>query len=93
MYGGQTFRSYSKNVSAGGLLLENEIPWSLPGQICKVYLHNEGNEERIEFRARVISDAANPFRISFENPSPSYVATLENWMGGSMHIELEKTAA
>lgn len=84
VHGKQSFRSYSKNVSRGGLLLEKKIPWSLPGQSCKVFLTNEETNERIEFTAKVISDSSNPFRIGFEDSENRFNSILQVWIEQAM---------
>jgi hypothetical protein len=79
--GTNSFRSYSVNISLGGLLLEKKVPWSLSGKSCQVFLTNETSAEAIEFTARVLSSAADPFRLAFEDCNPDYLGVLQKWMG------------
>ncbi|MDR3606831.1 MAG: PilZ domain-containing protein [Oligoflexia bacterium] len=76
----KTFRAHTVNVSLGGLLLDRKVPWSAPEKICQVFLSDEQTAGHIGFPAKIISDATNPFRISFGDSDPRYLVILQSWI-------------
>ncbi|MBI3534044.1 MAG: PilZ domain-containing protein, partial [Deltaproteobacteria bacterium] len=54
--GGKTFRTYSKNISQGGILLEKAPSWDIKHdtQPCTIYLSNTNQDETICLQAHLI---------------------------------------
>jgi hypothetical protein len=80
VFNGQAFRSYSKDISVGGLLLANSIPWELRNKKCSVFISNPDGSQALEFVGKVLSDSKNPFRVEFANPSEAFLKTLTQWL-------------
>jgi len=76
----KTFRSFTKDVSLGGLLLENPLPWPVPEQACEVFIAAPGEVEAIQFRAKILSDLKNPLRIEFQDCDKVFLEKLNQWI-------------
>jgi hypothetical protein len=77
---GRTFRTFTKDVSLGGLLLQDVLPWPVTNEACKVYLASPDGKESIEFRSRIVVDLKNPKRIAFDDASAEFTGKLEAWI-------------
>jgi hypothetical protein len=83
--GSDTFRTYSSNISLGGVLLAKRAPWRFMGtHECRVFISSPDRKQRIEFRSRVIADGKNPKRIAFQSPNEVFLEALRTWIKGSM---------
>jgi len=79
--GNRSFRSFSKNMSKGGLLLENKIPDTFHGQDCRVILSSPNQKENLEFKARVIKgEGGLATRMEFTMSHATFIKKLEGWM-------------
>lgn len=85
--GGKAFRTFSDDVSFGGMLLKQQVPTYMLNQVCSIFIGRTTHPENIEFKCRVIGDLKNPRRLSFiECDTPGGLKRLEDWI-----IENEKS--
>jgi hypothetical protein len=92
VFNGQAFRSYSKDISMGGLLLANPIPWSFNQSHCSVFISNPHGGQAIEFTGRVLSSPKDPLRVEFHNPSQAFLAMLAKWLQAVESVPLQAVA-
>jgi len=92
LFNGQAFRSFSKDISMGGLLLLNHIPWKFDQKSCSVFVSNPTGGQALEFTGKVLSDPKDPLRVRFHDPSESFLLTLNEWIE-SAQLNLNKSAA
>lgn len=78
--GSRSFRTFSKNISKGGLLLENEIPSEILGQKCRVIISSNDMRENIEFEAKLAGDSKNPRALAFQKGTDQFISKLETWL-------------
>jgi hypothetical protein len=78
--GTRSFRSFSRNISKGGLLLENEIPKDVMNQQCRVIISSSDLKENIEFEAKLSGDSKNPKALSFQKGNDVFISKLESWL-------------
>lgn len=81
--GTRSFRSFSKNISKGGLFLEHVVPVELVGEKCRVIISSPDLKENIEFQARLAGDSQNPRALSFEGGNSEFMGRLEAWLSSS----------
>ncbi len=79
--GNRSFRSFSENISKGGLLLENDIPQEVMNQKCRVIISSNDMKENIEFEAKLAGDLKNPRALSFQKGNEQFISKLESWLG------------
>lgn len=76
----RTFRTYSKNISLGGTLLEDEIPKDFLNQPFDLFIINKFEADpkkgRLLFKAKIIGDFTNPRRLMFLDADPQMIAKL-----------------
>lgn len=89
----QTFRSFTQDISIGGLLLESKVPWSIAGSLCQIFITAAVSDESIEFRARVLSDPKNPFRIEFIAINIESQKKLDAWLRQAQEISTNRKKA
>lgn len=77
---GQSFRSYSDNISIGGMRLKHKIPPFMINQDCKVMISHHDSFETIEFNCRIHGNAEDLRRVEFLNPDPQSLRMLEEWI-------------
>lgn len=76
MTGAYTFQSATRDVSEGGMALEEKIPRHLFGMYCRIYIQRTTESERVELRCRIFADPPNPRRLKFIDPPASEIARL-----------------
>lgn len=76
----KTFLSYSKNVSVGGLLLEDRIPSYMFNEDSEVFISGPQRKEIIAFKCKPIGDQDNPNRVKFDSSSEEHLAKLKAWI-------------
>lgn len=92
---GKTFRSYSKNISLSGSLLEDHIPFDYYGQNFDLVVVDKSRpnspESRVHLKAITIGEGLTQ-RLKFLNPTPTQIAQLKKLL---MHYlsNQKKTAA
>lgn len=76
----RSFRTFSKNISLGGTLLEDEIPKDFLGKPFDLIIINrfepDKNKGRLLFRAKIVGDIINPRRLMFMEADPQMAARL-----------------
>lgn len=80
LFNGQAFRAFSKDISVGGLLLLNQIPWKFDNANCSVFVSNPKGGQSLEFTGKVLSDPQDPCRVQFQSPSENFLLTLNQWL-------------
>jgi hypothetical protein len=80
MLNGQVYRAFSKDISVGGLLLMNQIPWKFENTNCTVFVSNPRGGQALEFTGKVLSDPKDPCRFEFQNPAEKFLITLNQWL-------------
>lgn len=78
---GRSFRSYSRNISVGGTLLETELPKEFLNAPFDLILVNKFEKDaakgRLRFQGRVVGDYRNPRRLMFLDTDPETRTRLE----------------
>jgi hypothetical protein len=76
-----TFRTFTKNVSLGGVALEDTIPSELLGSECTIYITSTNNKKKknLKFKVRVTQRPGAKF-FSFENSDQAFMAELNQWL-------------
>lgn len=76
----KTFRTYSKNISLGGTLLEDEIPKDFLNQPFDLFIINRFEQDpkkgKLLFKAKIIGDFTNPRRLMFLDADPLMLSGL-----------------
>ena len=85
--GKSTFKTFSRDISVGGILLEKKLPWS--EKACSVYISDPQTHEKIEFHSWIVGDVQNPFRIAFVATNDQFEAKLKTWLS---QLQKEKAA-
>lgn len=75
-----TFRSFTSNISLGGLALEHSLPDKLLSNDCKIYISDLDNSETIMFNIKPVKHGSDLKYFSFENLDDYYQRKLENWL-------------
>lgn len=78
----KTFLSYSKNISEGGILVEDRIPNYMFNEESEIYISAPNKKEIIVFRCLPIGDEENPNRIKFQHSQDEYIEKLKIWLEG-----------
>ncbi len=78
---GKTFKTYSKNISLGGTMLEDPLPKDfLQGDIEMMItsrIETDKSKGRLHFRGKIVGDIRNPLRLTFKEASPQMMEKLE----------------
>lgn len=64
--GKNVFRTYTKNISPGGLAVEGKVPQEFCVDVCKIIIDSGDNLLRIEAAARILQSNDKVTRLSFE---------------------------
>lgn len=78
--GQKSFRTFSKNVSEGGMALEHSVPKELIGKECRVIIGSADLRENIEFKAQLVGDPHNPRAVAFIEPQLRFSLKLADWI-------------
>jgi hypothetical protein len=92
LFNGQAYRAFSKDISVGGLLLLNQIPWKFENATCSVFVSNPSGGQALEFTGKVLSDPKDPCRFQFQNPSEKFLDTLNDWLEGAKLNSMKSVA-
>ena len=82
-----SYRSYTDNISLGGMLLKNTVPDKLLGEVCNIYIGHPNRRENIELTARVIGKGEASRRVAFTEVDDDSKTLLEKWMRTSREDE------
>lgn len=77
---GKTFRTYSDNISIGGMHLKHKVPPFMLDHPCKIVISRRDSFENIEFQCRIISRGDDPQGVEFVEGDPKALQSLENWI-------------
>jgi hypothetical protein len=84
--GTQTFRTYSSDISMGGISLERMVPTAFQNRDnCVLMIGRTDRPENVEVHGRLICDAGSAKRVQFvaiDQPSSN---TLEAWLKETNH--------
>lgn len=74
------FRSFTSDVSVGGLKLADQIPQEFIENICEIFISDERNGENIKFDGKVFKDPKMAKRIQFEVSAQKNADRLAVWI-------------
>jgi hypothetical protein len=74
-----TFRTFTKDVSLGGVALEDAIPNELLGNECTIYITGNNNKKNLKFKIKVTNRPGAKF-FSFENVDSIFLDELNGWL-------------
>lgn len=75
-----TFRTFSKNISLGGVALEMPVPEALLGSECQIYVGNPRTGENIRFSGKLVSNRNDSQFFVFLKSSPDSLTKLQKWV-------------
>jgi hypothetical protein len=78
--GSRSFRTFSKNISHGGMCFEHVVPKDLLGKDCRVIVGSADLKENLEFDARLAGDPQNPRAIEFKSGRDQFLSKLDGWL-------------
>lgn len=76
----KTFLSYSRNISEGGILLEDRIPKYMFNEKSEVFISSPSRREIIAFRCLPLGDEENPNRLIFQQSQREHLDKLKLWL-------------
>ena len=78
------FRTFTRNVSLGGMALEKAVPAKLLGAECAIFLSKPGSTEKFTFNGVILAEPgaseAPRHRISFGELSSESQTVLTEWL-------------
>lgn len=87
----EAFRTFTKNVSMGGMALEKPVPKKLLGKDCTIFLSEPGSTAKISFAGTVLTESDGPnasrHRIMFGECSDLSRDTLRQWLESSLSVK------
>lgn len=78
--GKNSFRTYSSNISVGGMLLKNPLPRVMLEGACRIFIGRTTSPENIELTCQLAGDAADPCRVRFLESDSAKLKKLEQWV-------------
>ncbi|MFN8790667.1 MAG: PilZ domain-containing protein [Bdellovibrionales bacterium] len=78
----KTFLSYTKNVSIGGVALEDNIPaeYFAPDKDTEIFISSPKKNEFLAFRCTPVGDQSDPKNFSFGQISPESLQKFQLWI-------------
>lgn len=78
---GRIFRTYTKNISLGGVLINTSIPKDIKSMECKVILGRDDSKENIETEASFVGNSSSTCRLRFnEKNASTFQSKLQAWI-------------
>ncbi|MEZ4814475.1 MAG: PilZ domain-containing protein [Bdellovibrionota bacterium] len=74
------FEACTRDISLGGLMLENPIPQDFLFQKNKIVVSTTDNSFHFEFEAKILESSTRGTRIMFDNISPMHMKNLQGWL-------------
>lgn len=74
-----TFRTFTKDISLGGVALEDAIPSELLGNECTIFITSSNNKKNLKFKIKVTPRPGGKF-FSFENINQEFMNELNIWL-------------
>ena len=87
-----TFRTFTKDISLGGVQLENSIPEAIFGNACEIYIASLDHTQNIKFNLGPTARNDLSF-FSFENIEPRFRDMLASWLKEASANAANKRAA
>lgn len=78
------FRTFTRDVSLGGLALEDPVPSFFQSQNCTVLLSHPPSTETFRFTARVLGQREQACFLNFYRSPAESVARLQDWLTRSV---------
>lgn len=75
-----TFRTFSRNISLGGVALEMGVPEALLGSECQIYVGNPKTGENIRFSGKLVASRTDSKFFVFLKSSPESLTKLQKWV-------------
>lgn len=75
-----TFRSFTSNISLGGIALEHSIPEKMLSSDCKIYISDLDNSETIMFKIKPIRRGTDYKYFNFEGLDEYFTQKLDAWL-------------
>lgn len=76
----KAFMTFTKDISLGGIYVENMIPKDILNSEIEVYLSDPTGKKSILFRCHPVGDMANPCRFSFAKADEKALQKLSQWL-------------
>lgn len=79
--GQSTFRTFTRNISLGGVFLEHPVPANIVNTKCEIYIANMDNSSHIKFETKVITNTPDgPKHFSFSEMDTMFQDELAKWL-------------
>lgn len=79
-YGKTSYRTFTEDISIGGMKLKQKVPPFFLGKVCKVFISRIDTPENIEITCNILTDdPCNPIRVMFTDTSQETAEMLEKW--------------
>ncbi len=75
-----TFRTFSMDVSLGGLALETAVPPGCVGSLCQILIGNSSSGENISFSAKMLNSRVESKYFSFVKSPQESLTKLQQWL-------------
>ncbi len=76
----KAFMTFTKDISLGGIHVENVIPHDILNTEIEVYLSDPSGKKSILFRCHPVGDMKNPCRFSFAKADEKNIQKLSQWL-------------
>lgn len=74
-----TFRTFTVDISLGGVALEDPIPRDLLGSECLIYISSSKTKSNLKFKIALTGRAVSKY-FSFEDADPLILEELQGWL-------------
>ncbi len=74
-----TFRTFTKDISLGGVALEDEIPMELIGTECMIYISSSKAKKNLKFKIALTSRSVAKY-FSFQEADATLLEELGQWL-------------
>lgn len=79
--GKSTFRTFTKNISLGGVFLEHPVPANILNTKCEIYIASLDSGTHIKFETVVVSNTPDgPKHFSFSQVDTLFLDQLAQWL-------------
>lgn len=86
------FRTFSKNISAGGIYLEHDIPSEFLEVDCTVFLTDPGSTKKLRVSGQLQKDPQGNRRVIFSQISREDQDILRSWISSERSEQGERAA-
>lgn len=76
----KAFMTFTKDISLGGIWVENNIPQDILNSEIEVYVSDPTGKKSILFRCHPVGDLKNPCRFSFAKADEKNLLKLSQWL-------------